>query len=260
MTYETFAIDVVRQAADLILRMREEGFDVSTKGGDARDLVTSIDLAVNEYVLSRIKESYPEHGIYSEESQGEHSAGSYQWTVDPIDGSANFSRGIPHFAICLGLLQDGVPVAAAILNPVTNELFSFTKGQGARLGGKPIRVSTVQELSKAQGLLSFGSRKKDLWDWAASSYRKSLEHMLKRVMLNSSSLDICFLAAGRADVCVYGTLSTLDIAPALGLLYEAGGVACDAQGNDVSYTKESQKVYLANNPTLLVQVRELFER
>ena len=242
----------------MLLVLRKEAFSTTSKTS-ARDIVTSVDVALNNFLVGEVSTAFPDHAIYSEEGQGSVRESRYQWVIDPIDGSANFSRGIPHFAICLGLLEDGIPVAGAVLNPTTQELFSFTKGQGARLNGSPIRVSEVDGLAKAQALLSFGSRKPELWDWAAASYRKSLEHMLKRGTYNSSSLDICFLAAGRADVCVYGTLTTLDVATAFGLLYEAGGVASNAQGEPVSYSSESQKVYMANNPAMLKELRELLE-
>ena len=259
MSYETFAIEAVRKAGGMVLALRQEHFETGIKGGNPRDIVTTVDTAVGSFLVEEIKKAFPDHGIHSEEGGGVAAASGYQWMIDPIDGSSNFSRGIPHFAICLGVVKDGVPEAAAVLNPVTNELFSFTKGEGARLNGKPIGVSSVRELSKAQALLSFGSRKPELWDWAAASYRKSLEHMLKRGTYNSSSLDICFIAAGRADVGVYGTLTTLDVAPAFGILYEAGGVACDESGQPVIFSPHSQKVFMANSPALLEDLRRLIE-
>jgi myo-inositol-1(or 4)-monophosphatase len=183
----------------------------------------------------------------------------YLWTIDPIDGSSNFSRGIPHFAICIGLLKDNVAIAGGVYNPVTKELFSFKKGGGAFLNGTRISVSSVAELSKAQIIFSPGSRQPALWDWAAASYRKLLEASLKRGMFGSSSLDVCFIASGRADAGVYGTLSTFDIAGALGLLEEAGGVYADEKGEPIILSKDPQKVYLANSSGMLSQIRGLLE-
>lgn len=254
-----FAVQKVAEAGELLLRARDKGFEVSAKGGNARDIITSVDHEANAFIISAIKKEFPTHRIYSEEGQGIEAGGDEQWVIDPIDGSSNFSRGIPHFSVCLGLLKDGAPVAGAVYNPVTKELFSFKKGGGAFLNGKPIRVSAVSELSKAQVVFSPGSRKPELWDWAASSYRKLLEHSQKRGMYGSSALDICFVACGRADAGLYGTLTTLDIAAALGILYEAGGVACNSTGAPLPLSSESQKAYLANTPAMLDQLRSLVE-
>lgn len=254
-----FAIQTANAAGELLLRARDEGFEVATKGGNARDIVTSVDRAVNEFIISAIKKEFPLHRIYSEEGEGVERDDDEQWVIDPIDGSSNFSRGIPHFSVCLGLLRGGVPVVGAVYNPVTKELFSFRKGGGAFLNGNLIQVSTVSELSKAQVVFSPGSRKPEMWDWAASSYRKLLEHSRKRGMYGSSALDICFVASGRADAGVYGTLSTLDIAAALGILDEAGGATCNAQGAPVALSIESQKVFMGNSPAMVEQIRSLLE-
>lgn len=254
----TFVTQTARKAGELLLTARQIEFKVGFKGGNLRDVVTSTDREVNDLLLAEIKKVFPADGIYSEEG-GNVDGGARVWTVDPIDGSSNFSRGIPHYAVVLGLIENKTPVVGAVYNPVTNELFSFQKGNGVFLNNQPIRVSDVSELSKAQAVFSPGSRKPELWDWAATSYRRLLEHTLKRGMYGSSSLDICFIASGRADVGVFGTLSTLDIAPALGILCEAGGVACGADGKLPTYSEKSQKIFLANNSAMLDAVRALVE-
>lgn len=254
-----FTVQKVVEVGEMLLRARDAGFEVATKGGNARDIVTSVDHEANECIISAIKKEFPAHRIYSEEGGGREAGGDEQWVIDPIDGSSNFSRGIPHFSVCLGLLKGGVSVVGAVYNPVTKELFSFKKGSGAFLNGKPIRVSAILELDKAQIVFSPGSRKPEMWDWAAASYRKLLEHSQKRGMYGSSALDLCFIAAGRADAGVYGTLSTLDVAAAIGILYEAGGAACSAQGAMVTLSADSQKVFMGNSPAMAEQIRSLLE-
>src|SRR5438874_2552943 len=127
-----FCIAKVKEAGEM-LRTKREGLVVGTKGGNARDIVTSADKEVNEFLITAIKKEFPDHDVYSEEASDTASKSEYQWVIDPIDGSSNFSRGIPHFSICIGLLKDSEPVVGAIYNPVTNELFSFKKGGGAFL-------------------------------------------------------------------------------------------------------------------------------
>jgi len=259
MTYEDFAIHAVEKAGAMLLDLRKEKFETGMKHDSPRDIVTSVDRAVNLFLVEEINKTFPEHGIYSEEGAGVASGNRYQWTIDPIDGSSNFSRGIPYFSVCLGLLEKEVPIAGAIYNPVTRDLFSFTKGGGARLNGAAVHVSGVTDLAKSQVLFSPGSRNPRLWEWATRSFRLLLEHALKRGVYGSSSLDICSIAAGRADVAVYGTLSARDVSCAFGVLIEAGGVACDAAGNSIAFSEEPQKVFLANSPGLLTQVRTLLE-
>lgn len=252
-----FIIAKVREAGDILLAARDAGFETHIKKGDARDIVTSVDIAVNDFLKKEIAAAFPGDSIYSEEG-GAATASSRLWIIDPIDGSANFSRGIPHFAICAGLMERGVPVIGIVFNPVTRELFSFKKGGGAFLNGKPIYVSDISELKDAQIFLHAG-RKQEVWKWGGESYAKLLEHARKTTNLASSSLDTCFVAAGRAQGNIYGMLSTLDIAPALGILYEAGGVASNAKGEPLVYSQEPQRIYMASNRHMLEQLRNLLE-
>lgn len=255
-TYE-FIVAKAKEAGDILLVARDAGFETNTKKGDARDIVTSVDIAVNDFLKKEITAAFPGDSIYSEEG-GAATESARLWIIDPIDGSANFSRGIPHFAICVGVMEGGVPVAGAVFNPVTRELFSFKKGGGAFVNGKSIRVSAITDLKEAQIFLHAG-RKPEVWQWGGTSYSKLLEAARKTTNLASSSLDTCFVAAGRAQGNIYGTLSTLDIAPALGILYEAGGVASNDKGEALVYSEEPQRIYMANNQQMLLQLRHLLE-
>ena len=250
-----FILEKVKKAGELLLRLREEKFEVSIKDANSRDIVTSVDKAVSEFLVSEIKKAFPTDGIYSEEGGGVEQASERRWVIDPIDGTANFSRNIPHFAICVGLPN----VASAVYNPVTNELFSFKKGVGAFLNSKPIQVSTITELSKAHVFLHAG-RHEDMWVWGGEAYKKLLANVNKTKNFSGSALDICFVAAGRIEANIYGTLTnTLDLSPALGILAEAGGVASDEKGTALAAGVSSQKLYTANNKAMLEALRTLLE-
>lgn len=240
----------------MVLQKRDEALEVSFKGGNPRDVVTSVDLAVNDFIVEEIKKAFPEHGVYSEEGGGAVSKSDYQWVIDPIDGTANFSRGIPHFAVCIGLLERGVPIAGAVYNPVTQELFSFKKDAGAFLNGKPIRVSIITELAQSHVFLRAG-RNPDNWEWGGESYKKLLAHANKTNSFAGSALDVCFIAAGRVEAVIYGNLSTIDIASAFGILKEAGGVAAEAGGSEIAFSTKPQKWFAANNRKMLDEVRTL---
>ena len=245
----------VREAGAVLKNARDEGFKTTAKGGDPRDVVTSVDLAVNGFIVGKIKEAYPEDSIYSEEGGGS-KGGSRMWAIDPIDGSSNFSRGIPHYAICLALLEGGAPVAGAVYNPVTDELFSFKKGGGAFLNGVPVNVSAITELKDASVFLHAG-RKPELWDWGGASYTKLLGAAKKTSNYGGSALDACFVAAGRIEANIYGRLTTMDIASAIGILLEAGGRVVNDRGEPIAFSTEPQKVVMSNNPEIGAAVLKL---
>lgn len=244
MSAYDFIVATVREAGEVLKKARDKGFQTSAKGGDPRDIITSVDLAVNEHIIKKIKETYPQDVLYSEEGGGVES-GARIWVIDPIDGSANFSRGIPHYAICIGLLEHGVPIAGAVYNPVTDELFSFKKDGGAFLNGKPISVSAIDTLKDAAVFFRAG-REPELWNWGGSSYTKLLSHANKTFNYGGSALDACFVAAGRIEANIYGRLTTMDIASAIGILLEAGGQVVNEKGEPIEFSTEPQTIVMAN--------------
>ncbi len=247
-TYD-FVITLVKDAGELLLKQSKEAFQVMTKNNDPKDVVTAVDIAVNDFLVSALKETFPTYGIYSEEGSGESEEGEYMWAIDSIDGTSNFVRHIPHFAICVGLLHKGIPVLGVVYNPITRELFSFKKGEGAYLNGERIEVSKIQELKKACVLLHAG-RKPELWQWGGDGYAKLLANAQKTGNFGGSALDACFVAAGRVDANIYGRLTAIDIASALGILIEAGGRVVDEKGNPILFSKEPQKIFMCNNESI----------
>lgn len=241
-----FTIKTVKEAGSLLLKLRESKFEVMIKDGDPKNMVTSVDNAVNKFIIKKIKKSFPSYAIYSEEGQGVIDSSEYKWTIDPIDGTSNFVRGIPHFAVCLGLLQKNKPIVGAVYNPITKELFSFEKGKGSFLNGKPIKVSKLKDLSKSYVLFHAG-RKDNVRLWGGTSYSNLLGSAKKTSNLACSSLDTCFVASGRVEANIYGTLSVLDISAAIGILEEAGGVILSEYNTKVKISENPQKIFMANN-------------
>lgn len=244
-----FMVRKVVEAGEMLLRARDAGFETMMKGGNPRDIVTSADNEINEFLISEIKKEFPSHRIYSEEGAGVVAGDDEQWAIDPIDGSSNFSRDIPHYAICMALLRGGVPQAGAVYNPMTRELFSFKKGGGAFLNGKPIHVSKETELKKSVVLLRAG-RNPDSWEWGGASYTKLLKAASKSGNYGGSALDACYVASGRVEANVYGNLTTMDIAGAIGILLEAGGRVVNDKGEPITFSVEPQKVVMTNNEAI----------
>lgn len=258
MTYYEFAIDVVQRAGEL-LRDATQHVVASHKGTDTRDVVTNTDLAVNAFLVSEIRHAFPDHAIYSEEGAGAGASSEYEWTIDPIDGSSNFSRGIPHFAVCVGLLQHGTLIVGAVYNPVTRELFSFEEGRGAFLNGTPIHVSHVTQPSDALGLVSIGHQA-PLFNWGEAVFRSAMEEMQKVKAFGCSALDLCFLAAGRADIVLYGTLTTRDVACAVGIVRAAGGEVYTLDGAPAPLSSSRQTIVATATPELYAALEPLLHR
>lgn len=254
-TYK-FAIETVREAGELLLNLRSKNFKVTHKNKNLRDIVTSVDKELEKFIVKKIRTKYPSHGIYSEEGASLEGDDEYMWAIDPIDGTANFSRAIPHFAVCLALLFKEEPILGVVFNPVTNELFSFEKGKGALLNGKKIKVSKYEILEEAYVLFHAG-RKKEFREWGGESYKRLLDSAKKTSNLASSALDTCFVAAGRVEANIYGTLSTLDIASAIGILKEAGGIVEGGNDTEVVFDAKAQKIYMTNNKKMLKSLKKL---
>lgn len=257
-----FILRLVVKAGEMVLRAKEKGFETMIKDGNTKDFVTEVDHEVNEFLIREIKKEFPTHRIYSEEG-GEGDAltavSEYEWVLDPIDGTANFSRDIPNYAVCVGLLKNGIPVVGGIYNPITHELFSFHKGQGAFLNGNPIHVSNIIELKDSHVLLHAG-RKEEMREWGARSYGLLLGNVNKTKNLSGAALDAAFVASGRVEANIYGLMKTRDIAAALGLLLEAGGVAVNEKGENLTLSDTPQKMYMANNRITVTNLLALLEQ
>jgi len=222
----------------------------------AFDVITEADTAIDAYIRAEIVRAFPGHQIHSEES-GSDAGGEYVWTIDPIDGSSNFSRGIPHFAVCLGLLKNGVPVVGAVYNPITNELFSFCEGAGVFVNDVPLSAVKESVLVGGHVLLTIGSRTQS-WDWGFALHRKLMEADARVRNFGASALDICFLASGKVDAVIYGGVGLRDIVPAVGILRAVGGnIYMFETGEVAPLTEEPQCVVATRTKALAEGIRAL---
>lgn len=249
-----FIVSLVREAGEKVLLARNTHLEVSSKNDDRRDLVTNVDLEVNEFIALKIKQTYPEEFIYSEETEEE--GKNDFWSIDPIDGTSNFARGIPHFAVVISYFENDIPIVGAIYNPVTQDLFSFSQERGCFLNDKPIHVNNTHLLKDAYVLLHIG-RKEEVREWGVSLEREFLGKAKKITNLGSSALDLAYLAAGRVDVVVYGTMTTLDVAVATALVRAAGGEVYDIHGQPILFTKTPQQIIGTSTPELFEEIKTL---
>ena len=225
------AVTAARAAAQIITRasMNLDQVKISQKG--VQDLVTEIDHAAEDAIKSILLEAYPKHAFLGEESGlTGHVNSNHKWIVDPIDGTNNFIHGYPHYAVCIALEIDGKVEHGLIYNPCTNDLFTASRGSGAFLNNRRIRVSGRIRLSDA--LLSTAIPSKEL------KINPSLVGLQTSLRFNasglrysgSSALDLAYVAAGHIDGFIGVGLSPWDIAAGALLVKEAGGLITDLTG------------------------------
>jgi myo-inositol-1(or 4)-monophosphatase len=251
-----FVVALAKEVGELVLKSREKHLDVLTKNNDPRDIVTNVDLESSEFISDKIRENFPGEAIYSEEATEEDvSSGSF-WSIDPIDGTASFSRNVPHFAVVIAYVENKIPIVGAIYNPVTREMFSFKKGSGAYFNDELTHVSEIKKLADAHIFLRAG-RNKELWDWGADAYRFLLGHANKTANFGSSALDMCFVGSGRIEASVYGNLTPIDIIAATGFVREAGGMVVGREGQVLDeLSKDQQTVVVANSSEIINALKE----
>ncbi len=147
-----FAEDVARGAGDILRRNYGRQQKIHFKG--EIDLVTEVDRESERYILGRIREAFPDHGVLSEESPEQASPSPYRWIVDPLDGTTNYAHGYPCFCVSVGVERDGEMAAGVVYDPLLDELYAATAGAGAFRNGERIGVSAISDLRK--GLLATG--------------------------------------------------------------------------------------------------------
>ena len=207
-----------------------EKLQVSVKG--PADFVSSADKKVEETLISELQRSRPDYSILSEEIGEIKKNSSYRWIIDPIDGTLNFLHGIPHFAISVALERENEIICGVIFDPIKDEIFLAEKDQGSYLNNHRLRVSKRKKFEDCL-ILTGGPSYKDLnKNISFDNYIKisKLANSPIRKM-GSASLDMAYIAAGRADGFFQKGLSYWDIAAGIILVKEAGGIISDFDGN-----------------------------
>jgi len=241
------ALRAARKAGDLISRASEQLDRVQIESKGENDFVTEIDRKAEQEIIYHLQKAYPEHGFLGEESGASGNADSdYQWIIDPIDGTTNFVRGIPHFAISIACVFQGQIEHAVILDPIRREEFTASRGRGAQLNGRRVRVTMNPGLEGT--LIGTGIPFKAHNAQHLPAYMASLEAVAAETAgvrrAGAASLDLAYVAAGRLDGFWEIGLSKWDIAAGILLVREAGGLVSDFSGGGNYF--ESGNIVAAN--------------
>jgi myo-inositol-1(or 4)-monophosphatase len=249
------AIEAAREAGAIVRDGHHRPKQVTYKGDV--DLVTETDKKSEAAIVSRLRHAFPDHAIVAEEGSGGAAAQNspYTWYVDPLDGTTNFAHGFPCFAVSIGLLENGKPIVAAVLNPISEELFSAQLGAGAYLNDRRIKVSEVSSLSKALLATGFPTHKRTsnpniryYWEFTLRS------HGVRRA--GSAALDLCCIASGRFDGFWEFGLKSWDTAAGILLVQEAGGKISSLSGEPY---RPGDKEILASNGLIHEEMQRIAE-
>ena len=227
----TIAARAARAAGNIILRYmnRIEGLHVVEK--QQLDFVSEVDRLAEAEIVKELRRAYPDHAILAEES-GATGKGPLTWVIDPLDGTHNYLRNIPHFSVSIALLDKGVPIHAVVFDPLRDELFTASKGDGAFLNDRRMRVSKRENLGGAMIATGFPFRQRAHLEPQLDMTRAILGQAEDIRRSGSAALDLAYTAAGRFDGYFEIGLKPWDLAAGVLLVHEAGGRYCDFAGRD----------------------------
>jgi myo-inositol-1(or 4)-monophosphatase len=227
----TIAARAARSAGNVILRYmnRIDGLNVVEK--QQWDFVSEVDKLAEAEIIKELRRAYPDHAILAEES-GQTGKGPLTWVIDPLDGTHNYLRGIPHFCVSIALLDKGVPMHAVVFDPLRDELYTASKGDGAYLNDRRMRVGKRENLSGAMIATGFPFRQREHLTAQLDMTRAMLGQAEDIRRSGSAALDLAYVAAGRYDGYFEIGLKPWDMAAGVLLVHEAGGRYCDFAGRD----------------------------
>ena len=225
------AVKAARRAGAIINRASRDIESLAVSKKKQNDFVTEVDRAAEEAVIGVLRDAYPDHAILAEES-GASGDSEYVWVIDPLDGTTNFIHGFPQYAISIGLRHKGIVTQGVIYDPTRNELFVASRGRGAYLNERRIRVSRRTGLEEALIGTGFPFRELSHLDEYLRMFKAVTERTAGVRRPGAAALDLAYVASGRLDGFWEFGLSPWDMAAGSLLILEAGGLVTDFDGED----------------------------
>ena len=250
------AIKAARAAGALINRASLDIDRVTVTAKSHNDFVTEVDQAAEAAIIETLLAAYPGHGILAEESGRAHGAkdSEYLWIIDPLDGTTNFIHGFPVYAVSIALAHRGQIQQAVVYDPARNDLFYASKGRGAFLNDKRLRVSKRTRLLESLVGTGFPFRKGDNFKRYLKMFEEVMQHCAGLRRPGAAALDLCYVAAGWYDGFFETGLNPWDIAAGSLIITEAGGLIGNFTGEaDYLYQRE----IVAGNPRIFGQLVNL---
>lgn len=246
------AFKAARRAGDMMMRAASNLSSVKVDSKAFNDFVSDVDRQAESIIIDILKDAYPHHRIVSEEAGviGNERA-EFEWIIDPLDGTTNYLHGHPQYAISMALLEKGVLKEALVYAPERNDLYTASRGQGALLNDRRIRVSNRIDLNQALIGTGFPVVDQSMLDTYLAILKDFISKTAGVRREGAASLDLCALATGRFDGFFEFNLKPWDIAAGALIVQEAGGIVTDMYGED-DWLQSGDIV--AANPKILVQM------
>jgi myo-inositol-1(or 4)-monophosphatase len=225
------AIRAARAAGDYIARQINNIPNLTVESKSPNDFVTQVDRQAEARIIETLLKAYPDHSILAEES-GAQGSSDYQWIIDPLDGTTNFLHGFPHFAVSIALSVKGKLQQAVIYDPLKQELFTASRGEGATLNNRRIRVSKQPNSDGALLGTGFPFREKQHFPAYQAMFNEFFASAADIRRAGSAALDLAYVAAGRLDGFWEIGLKPWDMAAGALIIREAGGLIGDFAGNE----------------------------
>lgn len=241
------AVKAARRAGAIIMRHLDRLDRVTVETKSRNDFVTEVDHLAEAEIIRVLRRAYPDHAILAEESGTSVGRSEYRWIIDPLDGTTNYLHGYPQFAVSIALLHREQLEQAVVLDPCKNELFTATRGAGAQLNERRIRVSKTATLDQALLGTGFPFKSHQYLDVWIASFRDLLLATSGIRRAGSAALDLAHVACGRFDGFWEFGLSPWDMAAGSLLIQEAGGMVSDLSGGH-AYLESGNIV--AGNPRI----------
>lgn len=226
----TIAIEAARAAGQLLKEHAGRPRTVEQKSGQSSNLVTDIDRRAEELIIRTIRDRFPDHDVLAEESGDHELRSDYRWVIDPLDGTTNFTHGLPLFCTSIGLEVRGELQLGVVYDPNLEELFTAERGKGAFLNGRSIRVSRTRSLNESLLVTGFPYNIRENPSDAVGHFNNFLMASRGVRRLGSAALDLCYVACGRFDGFWEVFLNAWDMAAGVLIVLEAGGKHTDFLG------------------------------
>jgi len=259
----TIMVKAARAGGNVLLRhlSKLDALNVVEKG--RMDFASEVDGLAEEAIVKELRRAYPDYGVLGEEGGAQkpgRGGGRYTWVIDPLDGTSNYLRGLPHYCVSIALTENGEPIHGVIFDPIRNELFVASRGGGAVLNDRKIRVAERKDLAGSMIVTGFPPRERERAGAQLECVRQLLREAEDVRRTGSAALDLAYVACGRLDGYFEAGVKPWDIAAGVLLVREAGGRVCEYNGAnlgrmDVATARIGQIV--ASNVKLVEPLKKL---
>jgi len=244
------AVRAARSAGNIIVRNLDRLDTLTVQTKDVNDFVSEVDRQAEQEIIGILRKAYPDHSVLAEES-GIQDGNDYQWIIDPLDGTTNYLHGFPQFAVSIALRHKGRIEQGVVYDPLRQELFTATRGAGAILNDRRIRVTGRKSLDGALLGTGFPFKSQQHLDAYLDMFRALFPMTAGIRRPGSAALDLAYVAAGRLDGFWEIGLSIWDMAAGVLLIQEAGGLSSDFVGGH-DYLESGNLV--AGNPKVFAEI------